>query len=90
MLSEIELTWLASGLCALGMSVVAWQAWRAGESHPFVRDPLFLPLYFAGIVQWVVWGIRIEDLGLVVPSAVQLALLAPSLYRWYRIRAGEA
>jgi len=34
-----------------------------------------------------VWGIRIGDVGLIYPSVIQLALLAPSLWRWYKVRA---
>ena len=83
----LDLTWVASLLCALGMSVIALEALKHKAAHFIVRDPLFLPLYFAGIIQWVVWGIRIGDVGLIYPSVIQLALLAPSLWRWYKVRA---
>ncbi len=87
MLSEWNLTWMASTLCALGMCIVAVSALRQKNQHVIVRDPLFLPLYFAGILQWVIWGVRIEDPGLIYPSLLQLFLLSPSLYRWYQMRA---
>jgi hypothetical protein len=78
----LDITWWASTFCALGMCVVAVSALRH-QNHFLVRDPLFLPLYFAGIIQWVLWGVRIEDTGLIYPSLLQILLLAPSLKNWY-------
>ncbi len=80
------MTWIASTLCAVGMGWIAIQALRQKDKHPIVRDSFFLPLYFAGILQWVLWGIRIEDPALIIPSAAQLVLLSPTLFRWYRFR----
>lgn len=85
MFSFIDLTWWASTMCALGMCNVALSALR-NPNHLIIRDPLFLPLYFAGITQWVLWGVRINDYALIYPSSIQLILLSPALYKWYKRR----
>lgn len=80
------LTWLASGVCAIGMITTALSSYGAEKSSFMVTHPLFLPLYYAGIIQWVLHGLRTENAALIYPSLIQLLALSVPLYKWAQRR----
>lgn len=73
MQSTFILTWFASALCLVGV----FCEWRRGyERSVFVTSRVVLPLYSAGIFQWMLCGLAYEDLALLSTCGFQLALLA--------------
>jgi hypothetical protein len=71
------LTWAASIFCAIGAIVFVIR-----EKESLRRSRLFLPIYAAGILQWVLFGFYERNWGLVVPSALQLLVLAAAFPAW--------
>ena len=81
------LKWLASLLCAAGILCIALEILiKKIDDHFVLSHPLFLPLYSAGILQWLLWGVRTGDLALIVPTALQLVFLILLLKKWWSIR----
>jgi hypothetical protein len=77
------LTWLAG---SLSLAAVALEALRADPRSAFVRSTLALPFYAAGIVQWLLFGVKTSDPALLLTCSLQLPPLAALLRRWWRAR----
>ncbi len=73
------LTWAASIFCALGAIVFVLK-----ERASLLRSRLFLPIYSAGILQWVLFGFYDKNWGLVLPSLLQLIVLMTAFPGWVR------
>ena len=55
------------------MVALAFQS--GGKENGIVNSVTFLPTYFVGIVAWVLHGIQIGSFAVVIPCAIQLAIL---------------
>jgi len=85
------LTWTASVLCALAViyecvRTLRPQSGALKSARYFIESDWFLPVYFAGILQWTLFGFRISDLALTIPCALQLLFMIPVLRIWFRRR----
>jgi hypothetical protein len=90
------LTWTASVLCALAVIYECLRTLRSqsgqnspGQKNPtayFIESDWFLPIYFAGILQWTLFGLRTSDPALTIPCALQLLFMIPVLRVWFRRR----
>ncbi|MDZ4083204.1 MAG: hypothetical protein U1E10_09730 [Bdellovibrionales bacterium] len=78
-------TWTASVLCALAVIYECIRIRKKSSSY-FIESDWFLPIYFAGILQWTLFGFRTSDLALIVPCALQLLFMIPVLRVWFRRR----
>lgn len=89
------LTWAASVICALAISIESirtLKGWKRGLEKPaffLLESRWFLPFYFAGISQWMIFGLRSGELSLSIPCGVQLVCLAPLLVSWAQRRMTE-
>lgn len=85
-------TWTASVLCALAViyECVRISARRDSSAQKsigyFIESDWFLPIYFAGILQWTLFGWRIADHALTFPCALQLLFMIPVLRIWLKRR----
>lgn len=77
------LTWLAGLLSTLGV----WaEASREDARSLLLRSTLGLPFYAAGIVQWLLYGVKTGDTALLLSCGLQLPALALLLRRHWRAR----
>ena len=83
--SAPALTWLAG---ALSLLAVCGEA-RFGDPRrsAFVRSTLALPFYAAGIVQWLLYGVKTQDPALLVTCSLQLLPLSVLLRRYAAARS---
>lgn len=77
------LTWLAG---TLSMLAVWAEALRGDERSVLLRSTLGLPLYAAGIFQWLLFGVVTRDPALLSTCGLQLPALALLLSRHWRAR----
>jgi hypothetical protein len=84
-------TWTASVLCALAVLYECVRTLRPQygalkSARYFLESDWFLPVYFAGILQWTLFGFRTSDPALTIPCALQLLFMIPVLGIRFRRR----
>lgn len=94
------LTWAASVICAIAVTIECLRTWigihrnstRCGSKAPasfLLESRWFLPFYFAGITQWLIFGLRSQNLALSIPCFIQMIFMAPLIFHWGQQRMRE-
>lgn len=83
--SNQGLVWAASSFCALGAI-----AFVLREKASLIHSRLFLPIYTAGILQWMLFGFFKENFALIVPTGIQLLALGLAFPAWVRSQRRRA
>ncbi len=80
-----NIIWFASVFSMIGVWLEYISFLKTGRSE-FLNSKLFLPLFWAGIIQWFLFGIKFQYLAIISTCFLQLIPLSHLLFLYGRKR----